>query len=94
MSPESKIDATEQPTNRPVIVTLVGGHRVTCPSLEDAELVRGADRRRYEGQNGRKLPRQTLAALERAGLHRGNSQLYRSALHNLEDQPEQGSQLD
>jgi hypothetical protein len=65
-------------------VQLADGSRVTCQSRADAELVFDAARRFYEGAPGRKLPRQTLAALERAGLNATNSLLYRSAIHNVE----------
>jgi hypothetical protein len=35
---------------------------------------------------GRKLPRETLAALERAGLNAANSLLYRSAMHHVAEE--------
>ncbi len=67
-----------------VIVTLVSGGSITCASQDDAELVRDADRRHYEGNTGRRLPRRTLDALERAGQNANNSMLYRSVMHKLE----------
>jgi len=67
-------------------VQLIDGSRVICWNQEDGQLMLDADRRHYEGNSGRKLPRRTLAALERAGLHAGNSMLYRSVLHNLADE--------
>ena len=76
----------QQSTTRKVEVLLVDGSKVTCQSPHDAELVLDADRRHYEGNTGRKLPRETLAALERAGLHAGNSMLYRSAMDNLAEE--------
>jgi hypothetical protein len=66
-------------------VQLIDGSRVICWTQDDGELILDADRRHYEGNSGRKLPRRTLAALERGGLHAGNSMLYRSVLHNLAD---------
>jgi hypothetical protein len=65
---------------------LVDGNKVICQSQGDAELVLDAGRRFYEGIAGRKLPRQTLAALERAGLNAANSMLYRFAMHNLSEE--------
>jgi hypothetical protein len=62
------------------------GNKVPCESRADAELVFDAVRRHYEGNTGRRLPRQTLAALERAGLHAHNSMLYRSAMDNLAEE--------
>jgi hypothetical protein len=62
---------------------LPDGSSVICASRADAELVLGAVQRFFEGDTGRKLPRQTLAALERAGMNAANSVLYRSALHNV-----------
>jgi len=64
----------------------VDGNKVICQSQGDAELVLDAGRRFYEGIAGRKLPRQTLAALERAGLNAANSMLYRFAMHNLSEE--------
>jgi hypothetical protein len=64
-------------------VHLVDRSSLTCQSREDAELVLDADRRHYEGNTGRKLPRRTLAALTRAGLHARNAMLFRSAMPNL-----------
>src|SRR5262249_32068302 len=65
---------------------LPDGSSVICTSRADAELVLDAVRRFFEGDTGRKLPRQTLAALERAGMTAANSVLYRSALHQVEEQ--------
>jgi len=67
-----------------VAVQLVSGERIVCANRSDAELVLDADRRFYEGNSGRKLPKATIQALERAGLHANNSMLYRSALDNVE----------
>jgi hypothetical protein len=64
---------------------LVDGSTLTCGSLEDARLVIDAYERFYEGNSGRKLPKCTLAALERAGQNGANSMLYRSVLHNLQE---------
>jgi len=66
-------------------VHLIGGEKIVCQSREDAELVRDAERRFFEGNNGRLLPRKTLVALERAGLNGHNSMLYRSVMHKLAD---------
>ncbi|HKI38464.1 MAG TPA: hypothetical protein VKA46_41835 [Gemmataceae bacterium] len=73
-----------QNVSRRVEVTLNGGTKVLCASRQDAELVLDADRRRYEGNTGRKLPRQTLDALRRAGHHEANSDLYRVTLNHME----------
>jgi hypothetical protein len=67
-------------------VQLAEGDTVTCQSRDDAELVLDAARRFYEGNSGRKLPRRTLAVLERAGLHAANSVLYRSVMGNLAEE--------
>ena len=64
---------------------LPDGSSVICASRADAELVLDAVRRFFEGDTGRKLPRQTLAALERAGMTAANSVLDRSALHQVEE---------
>ena len=64
-------------------VQLVDGGKIICDSQADAELVLDAVRRFYEGNTGRKLPRETLAALETAGLNATNSLLYRSAMHHV-----------
>jgi hypothetical protein len=74
---------TQQNVSRQIQVQLVDGSRITCRSEDDAQLVLDADRRHYEGNTGRKLPRRTLAALERAGLTASNSMLYRSAMDKL-----------
>jgi hypothetical protein len=66
-------------------VQLIGGDTVVCESPKDAELVRDAARRFCEGNNGRLLPRETLAAMERAGLNGHNSVLYRSVMDKLAD---------
>ncbi len=67
-------------------VQLVDGRKLTCQSQGDAELILNADRRHYEGNTGRKLPRGTLSALERAGEYALNSWLYRSAMEKLADE--------
>jgi len=74
----------QQNPNEQVAVQLVSGGQILCANREDAELVLDADRRHYEGNTGRKLPRRTLAALERAGHHAGNSMLYRSVMDKVE----------
>ncbi len=85
MSSESNL-TIQQNSSGKFEVQLVDGDKITSDSHADAELVLGAVRRFYEGNTGRKLPRQTLAALERAGLHATNSVLYRSAMHHLADE--------
>jgi hypothetical protein len=82
MSAEHKVDI-RQNANGKFEVELVDGSKVACASRNDAELVLDADRRIYEGDTNRKLPRETLAALERAGLAR--CMLYRLTMHNLEE---------
>jgi hypothetical protein len=67
-----------------VELELGGGEKIICANQADAELVLSANRRRYEGDSGRKLPRRTLDALGRAGLN-SNSLLYRSAMAYLGD---------
>jgi hypothetical protein len=80
----TKSTFTFQPNvSRQIDVQLVDGSRVVCQNRGDAELVLDADRRHYEGDSGRILPRETLAALERTGRHAGNSMLYRSAMRNV-----------
>ena len=69
-----------------VKVRLPDERSAICASRADAELVLGAVQRFFEGQTGRKLSRETLAALERAGMNAANSVLYRSALHNVEEE--------
>ncbi len=64
-------------------VHLVGGSTVFCQNREDTELVLDAEKRFFEGSNGRRLPRQTVGALERSGL--AGSVLHRSSLRNLDD---------
>jgi hypothetical protein len=73
-----------QKVSRWIEVKLNSGAGVLCSSPEDADLVLDADRRRYEGNTGRKLPRRTLGALERAGHHFANSDLYRATLKHVE----------
>jgi hypothetical protein len=74
----------QQNVGHQVVVTWVSGGSITCASHEDAELVRDAERRFFEGTTGRRLPRRTLEALERAGLNPRNSMLYRSVMDKLE----------
>ncbi len=76
----------QQNVNRKIQVQLVDGGTVICSSRDDAELVLDADRRHYEGNTGRKLPRRTLAALERVGFTAANSMLYRSAMDKLAEE--------
>ena len=64
-------------------VWIPGNNSVTCHSRADAELVLDFVRRFYEGNTGRKLARETLAALGRAGLQPANSVWYRSAMHHV-----------
>ena len=75
--------SVQQNANGQFEVHLMDGSKITCQSHEDAELVLDAVRRFYEGNTGRRLGRQHLAALDRAGLNAANSMLYRSVLHNL-----------
>jgi hypothetical protein len=82
MSEKSKL-CILQNANGQFEVRLMDGNKATCASQHDAELVLAAVRRFYDGNTGRRLPRRTLAALERAGLDAANSVLYRSAMHNL-----------
>jgi hypothetical protein len=69
-----------------VEVHLTDGSVITCQSRADAELVLDAARRFYEGDTGRKLPQETLAALERAGLNAANSPLYGSAIRHVAEE--------
>jgi hypothetical protein len=85
MSPESE-PTIRQKAQGKVEVHLTDGSVITCQSRADAELVLDAARRFYEGNTGRKLPRETLAALERAGLNAANSRLYRSAMHHVAEE--------
>lgn len=79
-------NATRQNTTPKVQVHFVGGGTLVCASPADADLVLDAEQRLYEGNTGRKLPRETLAALERAGQNGANSLLYRSVMHNVADE--------
>ena len=65
---------------------MTDGSVITCQSRHDADLVLDADRRLYERHTDRKLPRATLAALERAGLNVANSLLYRSAMDHVTEE--------
>ena len=66
-----------------VEIQLVDGSKIICQSRDDAALILDADRRFYTGNTGRRLPQQTVAAMERAVLHALNSRLYRSTMDKL-----------
>jgi hypothetical protein len=85
MNQESK-PTIQQKAQGQVEVHLTDGSVIICQSRADAELVLDAARRFYEGDTGRKLPGETLAALERAGLNAANSLLYRSAMHHVAEE--------
>jgi hypothetical protein len=85
VNPESRL-TIKQKAQSQVEVHLTDGSVITCQSRSDAELVLDAARRFYEGDTGRKLPRETLAALGRAGLNAANSVLYRSAMRHVAEE--------
>jgi hypothetical protein len=85
MTEGSKIGIQKSASGR-FEVLLPDETKVACQSRHDAELVFDAVGRHYEGNTGRKLPRETLAALERAGLNAANSMLCRSAMDNLAEE--------
>lgn len=67
-------------------VHLPDGHTIPCQTRVDAELILSAVLQHYEGNTERKLPRETLAALERTGRSAVNSMLYRSVMHRVADE--------
>jgi hypothetical protein len=87
MSAEHKLDILENGSGK-FEVQFLDGSKVGCQNRGDAELVLDAVRRFYEGNTNRRLPRRTLAALERAGVAR--SLLFRSAMRNLEEDDQVG----
>jgi len=78
--------AVQQNASGKFEVQLVDGGKIICDGRADAELVLDPVRRFFEGDTRRKLPRETLGALERAGLNAANSVLYRSAMHHVAEE--------